>query len=82
MFVVKAARRSGVASALLAALEQHAWDAGFRRMVLETGNRQQPAMALYEARGYVQTAPFGPYIDDPLSVCYAKPLRQQGGREA
>lgn len=48
--------------------------AGFTRLVLETGCRQQPAMRLYERCGFTRIPPFGPYADDPTSVCYGKDL--------
>jgi hypothetical protein len=39
---------------------------------LETGYRQLPAIALYLRRGYRRIDPFGPYADDPTSVCFEK----------
>ena len=44
----------------------------YKVMRLETGNRQQPAMALYESFGFERIAPFGEYANDPTSVCYEK----------
>jgi len=72
MFVLAGARRRGLARAMLAALEQAAADLGYARLLLETGFRQQPAMALYESCGFSRSAPFGPYVGDPTSVCFAK----------
>ncbi len=43
-------------------------------MRLETGNRQLPAMALYESYGFVRIPPFSDYVNDPTSVCYEKPI--------
>lgn len=74
MFVRADARHHGVAQALLQALEQHARSQGFGQMLLETGERQAPAMRLYEAAGYQAIPPFGPYVGDPVSRCYAKRL--------
>jgi ribosomal protein S18 acetylase RimI-like enzyme len=37
---------------------------------LETGIHQREAIALYEARGFRKIPPFGPYRDDPVSLCY------------
>lgn len=71
-FVLKDARRSGIARAILAMLEREAGRIGYGVMRLETGNRQQPAAALYESCGYTRTAPFGEYVNDPTSVCYEK----------
>ena len=45
---------------------------GYKVMRLVTGNRQLPAMALYESFGFERIAPFGEYMNDPTSVCYEK----------
>jgi putative acetyltransferase len=39
---------------------------------LETGIHQREAIALYERRGFHRIPPFGPYTDDPLTLCYEK----------
>lgn len=75
MFVTRSARREGVARALLARLEADALALGYRRLVLETGIRQKPAMALYRASGWRRIKAFGSYIDDPTSVCFGKTMR-------
>jgi putative acetyltransferase len=72
MYVLSTARRAGVATAILIRLEQEASDIGYKTLVLETGDRQLAAMALYEERGFRKTLPFGPYINNATSVCYAK----------
>ena len=72
MFVLQSMRRSGVARALLAQLEQTAASLAYSAMRLETGNRQLPAMALYESSGFKLISPYGEYANDPTSVCYEK----------
>ena len=52
MYVVPAARRRGHARRLLLALEDAARRRGYTRVRLDTGPKQQHAMALYEAAGY------------------------------
>lgn len=74
LYVLRTARRRGLARAMLAALESRARALGYLRLRLETGCRQQPAIALYEASGFVRIPPFGPYVDDPTSVCFEKGL--------
>ena len=74
MFTSASARRQGVGRAILAAVEQHARRQGFSELRLETGHRQGPAIALYEAVGYRRIEPYGEYRDDPTSVCFAKSL--------
>lgn len=54
-------RRRGLASRVLAALEEAASEAGYRRLILETGPRQPEAFAMYETRGYRRVPTFGPY---------------------
>ena len=74
MYVLKHLRRSGLAQKILKALEREAAHMEHKIMRLETGNRQQPAMALYESCGFERIPPFGEYINDPTSVCYEKPV--------
>ncbi|MGI8819777.1 MAG: GNAT family N-acetyltransferase [Chthoniobacterales bacterium] len=75
VFVRPAARRSGVARAIMHALEQLARERDFSALWLETGLRQPGALALYESLGYTRIAAFGDYKDDPLSVCLGKRLK-------
>jgi putative acetyltransferase len=81
MFVAPEARGAGVATALLLAAEQAAVELGAERLVLETGPRQPDAIALYEKHGYARIPNFGPYINDPLSLCFAKGLSDRRSRQ-
>jgi putative acetyltransferase len=72
MFVRASARRVGVARAVLAHLEIEARALGYNVLRLETGVRQQAAMALYERAGFKRIPPFGEYAGDPTSVCFEK----------
>ncbi len=74
MYTVPAARRQGVSRALLARLETEAVGLGYRRLQLETGDRQPEAIALYEWAGYHRIPTYGQYEGDELSVCFAKDL--------
>jgi len=74
MFVLPAHRGRGFGRELLACLESEARRLGARRLVLETGERQEEALALYEASGFVRIPPFGEYIGSPLSICLAREL--------
>ena len=65
MYTVPEARGRGVARALLGQLEVTARAAGRKRIILETGNRQPEAIALYLAAGYVRIPDFGHYKDAP-----------------
>ncbi len=69
MFVVPEARRGGVARALLAALEDAARGLGYRVARLDTGSRQQHAIALYEASGYRRCHNFN---DNPAAAFHGE----------
>jgi len=72
MYVLSSARRVGIGRALLVRLEKEAHRLGYISLKLQTGNRQRAAMALYESYGFSRIPPFGEYVNDPVSVCYAK----------
>jgi len=74
MFVVPEARGRGHARFLLAELERTALEDGCDQMVLETGQAQPEAIALYRSAGYTDIEPFGHYADDELSVHLGKRL--------
>jgi GNAT superfamily N-acetyltransferase len=74
MYVRLEERGRGLGRALLAALEAEARALGITRLVLETGVRNPEALALYEQAGFSPIAPFGEYVDSPLSVCMGKDL--------
>jgi putative acetyltransferase len=74
MFVTRAARRDGVARSLLERLEHEAQAFGYRHLVLETGARQQAAISLYSRCGWRRIAAYGPFVGDPMSVCFGKSL--------
>lgn len=77
MFVIAEGRGKGLARRILAALEADARAAGRTRMVLETGDQQPEAIALYLSSGYAPCEKFGHYRMYDSSRCYAKPLRPQ-----
>jgi putative acetyltransferase len=83
MYVVPSRRRSGVAGAVLAALEAEAACRGWTRLKLETGTEQPDAMAFYERHGYRRIPNFGHYAGSDLSVCYERELEHAPlGRQA
>lgn len=78
MYVVPAERKRGVGRAILKSLEAEARRMGVSRLVLETGNRLEAALALYRRSGFAPIPLFGEYVDSPAtSVCLGKDL--QGG---
>jgi GNAT superfamily N-acetyltransferase len=76
MYVAPGVRGNRIGRVLLDSLESEARRLGARLLVLETGERQPEAVALYARAGFVRIAAFGEYIGSPLSVCMAKSLQQ------
>ena len=72
MYVSPAFRGRGLARALLAELERTAAETGYRRVILETGQRQPEAIALYRSAGYAPVPRFGFYADEPSAVHLGK----------
>jgi GNAT superfamily N-acetyltransferase len=68
VYVVPAFRRRGLAQALVAALEDSARGSGYRVVVLNSGDRQPEALALYEALGYTPVPGYGLYAGEPGAV--------------
>jgi putative acetyltransferase len=70
MHTAEVARRRGVGGAILRHIIATARQRGLTRLSLETGSFGYflPAVALYEAHGFRQCPPFGPYRPDPNSV--------------
>ena len=74
MYVLPAYRRQQIARKLLEQVEAKAVELGYRVLRLETGNRQLPAMAMYEGSGYRRIPAYGKYEGDPTSVCFEKEI--------
>ncbi|KDP90263.1 MULTISPECIES: GNAT family N-acetyltransferase [Clavibacter] len=74
MYVVPAARGTGVATALLRALEETARELGVVDLVLETGPEQPDAMRFYAREGWTEIPRFGAYADSEGSRCYGLTL--------
>jgi GNAT superfamily N-acetyltransferase len=74
MYVIPSARGQGLSRRILVFLEAEAARLGVTRLVLETGDRQVEAVALYLRAGFERIPRFGEYVDAPLSVCFGKDL--------
>jgi GNAT superfamily N-acetyltransferase len=79
VYVEPGFRRRGLAQLLMAALEETAADAGHRAVVLNSGNRQPEALALYGALGYAPVAGYGVYAGMPGAVFLGRSI--EGGRQ-
>ena len=74
MFVKPDERGKGIASAILSQLELWAWENGFSYTMLETGDKQHEAIALYQKLGYVTIPNYGQYAGMESSICMQKEL--------
>ncbi len=79
MYVVPSARGRALARAMLAHLESTARAAGAAVMILETGNAQPEAIALYLSAGYTAIPGFGHYAWSPDNRCFARSLGSPSG---
>jgi GNAT superfamily N-acetyltransferase len=77
MYVKPEARGRGLGRLVLDELERHARELGFGALVLETGDRQEAALALYRRSGYERIPCYPPYDarEGTLSLCFEKELR-------
>ena len=74
MFVRPAYRGKGLGKAMLNHLAVHAQQNDVSVLRLETGIYEVEAIGLYEGWGFFRRAPFGEYVEDPLSVYLEKRL--------
>lgn len=74
MFVRPEYRGRGFSKAILEDLERRARACGYRKVRLETGNRQPEAIALYQRSGYHRIPNFGIYQKVESSLCFEKDL--------
>ena len=72
MYTSPNGRKKGIATAILEELENWAMKLGYTKCVLETGKRQNEAIALYQKVGYQIIPNYGQYIGIENSVCFAK----------
>ncbi len=74
VFVPVEARGRGISKVLMLSLEDIARERGASRLILQTGNLQHEAIALYEGLGYTGIPAFGLYGAVPYALCFEKVL--------
>lgn len=74
LYSVPEVRNQGVATRLIAAIEENAREHGRKRIVLETGLKQPEAIALYRKLGYEPIEHFGHYKDSEDVVSLGREL--------
>ena len=77
VYVVPGRRRLGLAQVLVRALEDAARAAGYRSVVLNSGDRQPEALALYEEMGYRPVRGYGIYAGEPGAVFLGRDLAEE-----
>ena len=76
VYIAPEARGRGLSRALMAEVERAALERDIRSLVLQTGNLQLAAIALYESMGYEAIDVYGAYTAIPFALCYRKDLAQ------
>ena len=74
MFVKPEFRKKGIARLLLTKLESVVAELGYKKIWLETGDRQPEAIRLYETAGYSRINNYGNYKENLHSNCFEKIL--------
>ncbi len=75
MYVRPEFRGFGLAKMMLEELSKHTKENGINVLRLETGIHQKDAIALYRGWGFKETAHFGEYKEDPLSLFFQKEIK-------
>jgi putative acetyltransferase len=78
-FVLPEYRSMGVADALITALMKYATDDGIDVLRLETGDKQQSAIAFYRRHGFVAVPCFGLYLQSATSLCMERRCKPADG---
>ena len=74
--VLESQRGRGIASMLMREIEAIAARGGASRVILQTGDQQPEAVALYTKLGYTRIPVYEPYATAiPFSCCFEKRLR-------
>ena len=74
MYVLIEMRGKGVAVAVLNDLESWARELGYKKCVLETGDKMLEAIGLYKKSGYKVISNYGQYENVENSICFEKEL--------
>jgi len=77
MYTVPEQQGKGIGGRILAEIEKLARQEGFRRLVLETGDRHPAAWRVYERGGFARCGRILDYPDSPWSIYYAKELAKE-----
>ena len=74
MYLQPNERGSGIAAEILQMLENWVKELGYKRTILETGDRQVEAVKFYKKSGYKRISNYGQYAQMENSNCFEKKL--------
>lgn len=74
MYVAINYRGQGIASIVLKELEAWAAELNYNKCILETGNKQPEAIALYKKNNYKRIPNYGQYKNVENSICFEKEI--------
>ncbi len=74
MFVLNNKRGNGIAGMILSELQLWSKELGYKKCVLETGDKMQEAISLYKKHGCSIIPNYGQYKHIESSVCFEKEL--------
>ena len=78
LFVDSKARGRGLGRRIMSSLESRARDQGAKRVILQTGDRQPEAVALYGRTGYKRIEIYEPYVTTfTFSLCFERQLSNE-----
>lgn len=77
MYVPFRQRGKGVAAEVLTELENWAMELGYKKCVLETGDKMPEAIGLYKKSGYKIIPNYGQYENLESSICFEKILAKK-----
>jgi putative acetyltransferase len=75
MFTLKEERGKGIGKILVEELEKWAFELKKKRMILETGKKQEAAIVMYKKIGFSVIENYGEYKGITNSICMAKDIR-------
>jgi len=77
MFVDPRYRGQGIGKIVLDSLESWARELSYSYCILESGDKQPEALALYERAGYFLIPNYGQYAKDENSICMKKKIAHE-----
>jgi|WetSurMetagenome_2_1015567.scaffolds.fasta_scaffold659561_1 putative acetyltransferase len=75
MFTIEEERGKGIGKIIVEELEKWAFELQKKRIILETGVKQDSAIVMYKRIGYKVIENYGEYKENTNSICMAKEIR-------